>query len=62
MTSHPVIPVGLSGSASVIVTRELTVAHWVPGMPEVYGTPFMIYLMEVAAGRAIEQFLPVGWI
>lgn len=62
MTSHPVIPVGLSGSASVIVTRELTVAHWVPGMPEVYGTPFMIYLMEVAAGRALEPHLPAGWI
>jgi len=62
MTSHPVIPVGLCGSASVIVTRELTVAHWVPGMPEVYGTPFMIYLMEVAAGRALEPHLPAGWI
>ena len=31
-------------------------------MPEVYGTPFMIYLMEVAASNAIQQQLPAGWV
>jgi len=30
-------------------------------MPEVYGTPMMIYLMEVAAAEAIEKHLPDGW-
>ena len=36
------IPVGASATRSVKVTRELTVAHFHPGMPEVYGTPLMI--------------------
>jgi predicted thioesterase len=46
----------------VIVTRELTVAHFHPDMPEVYGTPLMIYLMEVVAADAIQKFLPQGWV
>jgi fluoroacetyl-CoA thioesterase len=56
------IPIGVSASKSVIVTRELTVAHFHPDMPEVYGTPLMIYLMEVAAAAAIQPYLPEGWV
>jgi predicted thioesterase len=56
------IPIGASASQSVIVTRELTVAHFHPDMPEVYGTPLMIYLMEVVAADAIQKFLPEGWV
>jgi fluoroacetyl-CoA thioesterase len=56
------IPIGAAASQSVIVTRELTVAHFHPDMPEVYGTPLMIYLMEVAAAEAIKEFLPQGWV
>ena len=56
------IPVGASASKSVVVTRELTVAHFHPDMPEVYGTPLMIYLMEVAAADAIHKYLPEGWV
>jgi fluoroacetyl-CoA thioesterase len=56
------IPIGASASKSVIVTRELTVAHFHPDMPEVYGTPLMIYLMEVAAADAIQKYLPEGWV
>ena len=59
-TDH--IPIGASASKSVIVTRELTVAHFHPDMPEVYGTPLMIYLMEVAAAAAIQPYLPEGWV
>lgn len=55
------IPIGASASKSVIVTREMTVAHFHENMPEVYGTPMMIYLMEVAAAEAIEKYLPEGW-
>jgi predicted thioesterase len=55
------IPVGASASRTVVVTRELTVAHFHPEMPEVYGTPMMIYLMELAASDAIQKFLPQGW-
>jgi predicted thioesterase len=56
------IPLGASASKSVVVTRELTVAHFHEDMPEVYGTPLMIYLMEVAAAAAIEEYLPEGWV
>lgn len=56
------IPLGTSNSAQVTVTRELTVAHFHPEMPEAYGTPMMIYLMEVAAADAIQPFLPDGWV
>lgn len=55
------IPIGAAASKSVVVTREMTVAHFHPNMPEVYGTPMMIYLMEVAAAEAIEKYLPPGW-
>lgn len=56
------IPLGASASESVLVTRELTVAYFHPDMPEVYGTPLMIYLMEVAAAAAIQPYLPEGWV
>jgi predicted thioesterase len=59
--SPPVIPLGATGTQSVVVTPDLTVAYYHPGLPEAYGTPMMIYLMEVAAGTAIEPFLPDGW-
>jgi predicted thioesterase len=56
------IPIGASATTTVEVTRELTVAHFHAHMPEVYGTPMMIYLMELAAARAIEAYLPEGWV
>lgn len=56
------IPVGAAATQAVVVTRELTVAHFHPDMPEVYGTPMMIYLMEVAAAAAINPYLPPGWV
>lgn len=56
------IPIGATASRSGKVTRELTVAHFHPEMPEVYGTPMMIYLMEVASSAAIEGYLPSGWV
>jgi predicted thioesterase len=54
------IPIGAAASESVVVTREMTVAHFHDHMPEVYGTPMMIYLMELAAAHAIQPFLPDG--
>ena len=56
------IAVGDGDSAEVVVGRELTVRHFHAGMPEVYGTPFMIWLMEVAATNAIAMSLPPGWV
>ena len=31
-------------------------------MPEVYGTPIMIYHLEVTAETAIRDYLPEGWV
>jgi predicted thioesterase len=56
------IVVGMSGEAEVVVTPEITVGGHVPGMPMVYGTPFMILLMEHASGRAIAPHLPEGFV
>jgi fluoroacetyl-CoA thioesterase len=62
MTPTTNIPVGASATTSIEVTREMTVAHFHSHMPEVYGTPMMIYLMELAAAQAIQQYLPDGWV
>jgi predicted thioesterase len=55
------IPVGASAETSRVVEQEMTVAHYHERMPPVLGTPFMIYLMEVAAADAIQGYLPEGW-
>ena len=62
MTATAAIHPGMTGSATTRVTREVTVAHFHTEMPEVYGTPFMIYLMEVAASNAIQPLLPEGCV
>ncbi|HEX8185923.1 MAG TPA: thioesterase family protein [Blastocatellia bacterium] len=56
------IPVGAAASSTIEVTKEMTVAHFVEGMPEVYGTPIMIFHMETTAGAAIQEHLPEGWV
>jgi len=56
------IAVGTRERRSVVVSPELTVGHFVPGMPQVYATPMMIMLMELAAGAAIGPLLPPGYV
>jgi predicted thioesterase len=56
------IPVGATATKTIEVTREMTVAHHVEGMPEVYGTPIMIFHMEMTSGEAIHEHLPEGWV
>ena len=56
------IPIGASAEQLVEVEPNMTVAHFVDGMPAVYGTPIMIFHMETTAGAAISPFLPEGWI
>ncbi len=56
------IEIGMTGEAEVVVTPEITVGGHVPGMPMVYGTPFMILLMEIASGNAIRAHLPEGFV
>jgi len=56
------IPVGATATQEIEITREMTVAHFHEHMPEVYGTPIMIYHLEVTAEAAIREYLPEGWI
>jgi fluoroacetyl-CoA thioesterase len=53
---------GLSAEADFVVTREMTIGHFVVGMPLVYATPAMVLHMEMAAGSAIASALPVGFV
>lgn len=54
--------VGLSGEKRTEVTRDLTIAMHDATLPPVYGTPLMIYLMEVAAADVMQPFLAAGHI
>ena len=42
------------------MASEVTVGHSVENMPQVYATPMMILLMEMASGSAIASHLPKG--
>ena len=56
------IPVGAWFSIKETVTRDMTVAHRHDDMPEVYSTPMMIHVLELAAAKAIAPYLPPGWV
>lgn len=56
------IPVGATATQEIEVTRDMTVAHFHAHMPEVYGTPIMIYHLENTAAAAIQDYLPEGWV
>ena len=56
------IPLGATASQEIMVTRDMTVAHFHEHMPAVYGTPIMIYHLEVTAELAIRNYLPEGWV
>lgn len=62
MNPTALLAVDMRGTETVVVREELTVRHHLPTMPAVYGTPMMIYLMEVAAANAIHPHLPDGWV
>ena len=62
MNLTELVQVGAEGEATAVVRPEVTVRHFHPGMPAVYGTPFMIYLMEVAASNAVQPSMPPGWV
>jgi fluoroacetyl-CoA thioesterase len=53
---------GMAGETHIIVTREMTIGHFVAGMPLVYATPVMVLHMEMAAGSAIASVLPEGFV
>ncbi len=62
MNLKELIPVGATATDTIEVAREMTVAHFHDDMPEVFGTPIMIYHMEVVAADVIGRYLPEGWV
>jgi fluoroacetyl-CoA thioesterase len=56
------VRIGMTAEKTVTVTPEMTVGHFVAGMPQVYATPMMILHMEMASGSAIASHLPEGFV
>jgi predicted thioesterase len=56
------VTIGMTAEKTVTVTPEMTVGHFVTGMPHVYATPMMILHMEMASGSAVAAHLPAGFI
>ncbi len=56
------IPIGTTATHTQVVTFEQTVQHHYSEMPPVFGTPYLILAMEVAATVAVQPFLPEGWL
>jgi predicted thioesterase len=53
---------GLRAERLITVVHDMTVQHFVPSMPAVYGTPIMILHMEMTSGDAIAPHLPEGYV
>jgi fluoroacetyl-CoA thioesterase len=56
------VDIGMAAAVSIVVTPDMTVGHFVLGMPQVYATPMMILHMEMAAGLAVATALPPGYV
>src|ERR1700742_527808 len=56
------LTIGMSAEIRLVVRKEMTVGHFVAGMPLVYATPMMILHMEMAAGSAVADALPKGFV
>ncbi|HEY2247127.1 MAG TPA: thioesterase family protein [Bradyrhizobium sp.] len=56
------LTIGMSAEIRLVVREEMTISHFVPGMPSVYATPMMILHMEMAAGSSIASSLPAGFV
>jgi predicted thioesterase len=59
-TDH--LTIGMSAEVTLVVTKEMTIRHFVPGLPYVYATPMMVLHMEMAAESAIADALPAGFV
>jgi fluoroacetyl-CoA thioesterase len=62
MSESDELAVGMSAEKYVTITREMTIGHFVAGMPYVYATPMMVLHMEMAAGSAVASALAVGFV
>jgi fluoroacetyl-CoA thioesterase len=56
------LTIGMSAKMQLLVTRQMTIGYFVPGMPRVYATPMMVLHMEMAAGSTIADALPAGFV
>jgi fluoroacetyl-CoA thioesterase len=56
------VAVGMAAAVSIVVTPDMTVGHFVPGMPQVYATPMMSLHREMAAGLAVAAALLPGYV
>ena len=56
------VTIGMLAETRLVVMGEMTIGHFVLGMPRVYATPMMILHMEMAAGSAIASSLPAGFV
>jgi fluoroacetyl-CoA thioesterase len=56
------LTIGMSAELELTVSHEMAIGHFVAGMPLVYATPMMILHMEMAAGAAIADVLPRGFV
>lgn len=55
------VEVGLKGHAEKTVSETLTAAFCGSGSLPVFGTPFLLALMEEAACRSLDGHLDEGW-
>ena len=55
------IQIGMGTEHSIVVGRDLTIAHWNDTFPAVFSTPSMIKNMELACSRTLAPHLPKGW-
>lgn len=60
MPENSTLTPGLTGTASVTVTDDLTANAFASGTVAVYATPAMIALLEAAAVDALRGHLPEG--
>lgn len=54
--------IGAEATVEKVIPPEWTLAAFDPHLPPVLSTPAMIGMMEVAAAKAVQPFLPAGSI